>query len=66
MDLYESSPFSERVAKMSFLLRGLDNVSTEMSLNVLTVNLKRVMRLLGFQQTMKALRSMGLSPSCDQ
>lgn len=30
-----------------------------MSLNVLAYNLKRVMRILGFQQTMKAMLSMG-------
>lgn len=38
-----------------------------MSLNVLAYNLKRVMRILDFQQTMKAMLSMGgLSPPCDQ
>jgi len=42
-----------------FLTRRLGNVSTEMSLNVLAYNLKRVMRILGFQQTMKAMLSMG-------
>lgn len=30
-----------------------------MSLNVLAYNLKRVMHILGFQQTMKAMLSMG-------
>lgn len=42
-----------------FLTRRLGNVSTEMSLNVLADNLKRVMRILGFKQTMKAMLSMG-------
>lgn len=38
------------------------NVSTEMSLNVLAYNLKRVTRILSFQQTMKAMLSMGAEP----
>ncbi len=42
-----------------FLTRRLGNVSTEMSLNVLAYNLKWVMRILGFQQTMKAMLSIG-------
>jgi len=42
-----------------FLTRRLGNVSTEMSLNVLTYNLKRVMQILGYQQTMKAVLAMG-------
>lgn len=33
-----------------------------MSLNVLAYNLKRVTRILGFQQTMKAMLSMGAEP----
>ncbi len=42
-----------------FLTRRLGNVSTEMSLNVLAYNLRRVMTILGFEQTMKAMRLMG-------
>ncbi|MEN5347418.1 transposase, partial [Achromobacter mucicolens] len=42
-----------------FLTRRLGNVSTEMSLNVLAYNLKRVMQILGYQQTMKAVLAMG-------
>lgn len=42
-----------------FLARRLGNVSTEMSLNVLAYNLKRVMQLLGYQQTMKAVLALG-------
>lgn len=38
-----------------FLTRRLAGVSTEMSLNVLAYNLKRVMRILGTQNLMKAL-----------
>ena len=42
-----------------FLTRRLGNVSTEMSLNVLAYNLKRVLQILGYQQTMKAVLAMG-------
>ncbi len=42
-----------------FLTRGMGNVSTEMSLNVLAYNLKRVIGILGITQTMKAMRLMG-------
>jgi transposase len=38
-----------------FLTRRLAGVSTEMSLNVLAYNLKRVMKILGAQSLMKAL-----------
>ncbi|WP_223528526.1 IS1182 family transposase [Pseudomonas sp. GL-R-19] len=38
-----------------FLTRRLAGVSTEMSLNVLAYNLKRVMKILGAQNLMKAL-----------
>ena len=38
-----------------FLTRRLAGVSTEMSLNVLAYNLKRVMKILGAQGLMKAL-----------
>ena len=42
-----------------FLTRGMGNVSTEMSLNVLAYNLKRVISILGITQTMKAMRLVG-------
>ena len=38
-----------------FLTRTLQHVRTEMSLHVLAYNLKRVMRILGVGQLMKAL-----------
>jgi len=37
-----------------FLTRGLDNVATEMSLNVLAYNLKRVINLLGMKKLLEA------------
>ena len=43
-----------------FLTRRLPNVSTEMSLNVLAYNLKRVLGILGFERTMAAMRLVGL------
>jgi transposase len=42
-----------------FLTRRLRNVGTEMSLQVLAYNLKRVISILGMARTMKAVRSMG-------
>uniref|UniRef100_Q46N74 Transposase, IS4 family n=1 Tax=Cupriavidus pinatubonensis (strain JMP 134 / LMG 1197) TaxID=264198 RepID=Q46N74_CUPPJ len=42
-----------------FLTRTLPNVGTEMSLHVLAYNLKRVLRILGFSKTMKAMRMVG-------
>lgn len=42
-----------------FLTRGSENVATEMSLNVLAYNMKRVMSLLGIARTMKAMRLAG-------
>jgi transposase len=41
-----------------FLTRRLPNVATEMSLQVLAYNLKRVIGLLGIARTMKAMRLM--------
>jgi hypothetical protein len=41
-----------------FLMRRLTNVATEMSLQVLAYNLKRVISILGIARTMKALRLM--------
>lgn len=42
-----------------FLTKRLGNVSTEMSLNVLAYNFKRVLGILGFERTMAAMRLMG-------
>ena len=42
-----------------FLSRGLANVSTEMSLQVLAYNLKRVLSILGMSKTMKAMKLVG-------
>lgn len=42
-----------------FLTRGIENVATEMSLSVLAYNLKRVLSILDFENTMKAMRLSG-------
>ena len=42
-----------------FLMRTLAHVSTEMSLQVLAYNLKRVMSILGIARAMKAMRLAG-------
>jgi hypothetical protein len=42
-----------------FLTKTLTHVSTEMSLHVLAYNLKRVMKVLGFARTMKAVQLAG-------
>lgn len=42
-----------------FLTRGIENVSTEMSLSVLAYNLKRVIAILGIARTMKAMKLVG-------
>ncbi len=39
-----------------FLMRGMDNVATEMSLSVLAYNLTRVINILGFARTKQAMR----------
>ncbi len=39
-----------------FLTRGIQNVATEMSLNVLAYNFKRVLSILGFEKTRKAMQ----------
>lgn len=39
-----------------FLTRGLERVKTEMSLQILAYNLKRMMNLLGVTELMAALR----------
>jgi hypothetical protein len=40
-----------------FLTRTIGRVSTEMSLHVLAYNMKRVIRLLGSEAVMKAMRA---------
>ena len=42
-----------------FLMRGIQNVATETSLNVLAYNFKRVLSIFGFEQTKKAMRLLG-------
>lgn len=42
-----------------FLMKTLKHVSTEMSLQVLAYNLRRVMNILGIEGTMKAIRLVG-------
>lgn len=42
-----------------FLMKTLRHVSTEMSLHVLAYNLKRVISILGFHGTMRAMRLVG-------
>jgi hypothetical protein len=44
---------------MHFLTKRLPNVSTEMGMNVLAYNFKRVLSILGFEGTMKAMRLAG-------
>lgn len=43
-----------------FLTRGLEHVSTEMSLQVLAYNLKRVISVIGITRTMKMMRLAGV------
>jgi len=40
-----------------FLTRTIEKVSTEMSLHVLAYNMKRVIKLLGSEAVMKAMRA---------
>jgi len=42
-----------------FLTRGLERVGTEMSLQVLAYNFKRLIKLLGMARTMRAMRLAG-------
>ncbi len=51
--------FKHSMGYTHFLTRRFANVSTEMSLHVLAYNLKRVIAILGFQKTMKAMRLVG-------
>jgi hypothetical protein len=40
-----------------FLTRTIERVSTEMSLHVLADNMKRIIKLLGSETVMKAMRA---------
>ncbi|AJW99817.1 transposase DDE domain protein [Burkholderia gladioli] len=42
-----------------FQMGRLGNVSTEMSLHVLAYNLERVMKILGFAKTLRAMKLAG-------
>lgn len=42
-----------------FLTRGIENVSTEMSLSVLAYNFKRVLSILGVAKAQRAMRLVG-------
>jgi hypothetical protein len=42
-----------------FLTRGLQHVGTEMSLQVLAYNFKRLINLLGMPKTLQAMRLLG-------
>lgn len=42
-----------------FLMRGIKNVGTEMSLSVLAYNFKRVLSILGFAKAKRAMRLLG-------
>jgi transposase len=42
-----------------FLMRGIQNVGTEMSLSVLAYNFKRVLSILGFAKAKRAMRLLG-------
>jgi transposase len=42
-----------------FLTRGIHNVATEMNLSVLAYNFKRLLSILGFDRTMRAMRLLG-------
>ena len=54
--------FKSRMGHTHFLLRKMPNVSTEMSLTVLAYNLKRLLSILGYAKTMKAMRTVGRKP----
>ena len=44
------------MGSVHFLMKTLKHVSTEMSLHVLAYNLRRVMRILGVEELMRAIR----------
>lgn len=47
-----------------FLTRGIENVATEMSLSMLAYNFKRVLSVLGFERTRKAMLVGGKGALC--
>ena len=47
-----------RMGAEHFLTKGLHNTGTEMSLNVLAYNLKRVMNILGVEGLVQALHAL--------
>ena len=51
--------FKHWMGSTHFLMRTLPNVGTEMSLHVIAYNLKRLIGILGFARTMKAMRLLG-------
>ena len=51
--------FKAWMGSTHFLTKTLPRVSTEMSLHVLAYNLKRVMKIIGIQPLMHAMRTMG-------
>jgi hypothetical protein len=51
--------FKHWMGSTHFLTRRLPNVCTEISLHVLAYNLKRLISILGFAKTMKAVVSTG-------
>ena len=51
--------FKSWMGHTHFLMRRMPNVSTEMSLTVLAYNLKRVLSILGFAKTIKAMQMVG-------
>jgi hypothetical protein len=53
------STFKHWTGWTHFLTRDIQNVATEMSLNVLAYNFKRVLSILGFEGTRNAMRLMG-------
>jgi transposase len=52
--------FKHWMGSTHFLTRRLPNVRTEISLHVLAYNLKRLISILGFAKTMKAMMVMGI------
>ena len=61
--------FKHRMGYTHFLTRRLANVGTDMSLNFLAHNLRRVLSILGFRGTMKEVMMMGpespfVAPNC--
>ena len=51
--------FKHWMGSTHFLMRTMPKVSTEMSLHVIAYNLRRLIGILGFERTMKAMRLVG-------